>query len=449
VLLEDQEHGTESKSKKHLSNPKEFLENTNSDLSFEDSYRYKNELPAIIADSLFNASIGSVFGPYKDSGYFKLSKLIEIVQLPDSVKSSHIIVSFSGTQRSFSTKTKEEAKVTIDSIFELVKNNKTKFAEIANEINVDGTKGKGGEIGWIRKNQAFSTNFDRDFANYIYKNKTGSIGIVETAFGFHIIRINEQTKLSKAIKIATFARLIEASEDTENTIFQQAETLAANLADGKLLEDLAKENNYTIQSALNLKVLDEAVPGLGNQRQIVTWAFDKETNLGYSKRFDVDYFGKRGYAVVVLKGKTEEGKVALNSDILNKIRPELINKKKAALIKEKMKGATLEEIAKNNTTTVRTASLVTLASPLLSGVGNEPAVVGAMFSLKLNEISNTIEGKKGVFVVKVTKRDTPVALDNYDNFRSKILSRLKGRSFQLYQILEESADIKDNRGKFY
>ena len=37
-----------------------------------------------------------------------------------------------------------------------------------------------------------------------------------------------------------------------------------------------------------------------------------------------------------------------------------------------MNGATLEEIANNTNSTVRDASSVTLASPLLSGVGNEP-----------------------------------------------------------------------------
>tara|TARA_R110001583_G_scaffold145096_1_gene297085 strand:+ start:22152 stop:24311 length:2160 start_codon:yes stop_codon:yes gene_type:complete len=425
-----------------------FLNDNKSDLAIDNSYKFKNQLPVSISEAIFEANVGDVVGAYKDNGYYKISKIVETLQLPDSVKSRHIIVPYVGTTRSTSTKTKEEAKKTIDSIFTLVKNNKTKFAEIADVVNSDGTKGKGGDIGWVRKDQAFSPGFDKDFADFIYKNKTGSIKVVETAFGFHIIRIDEQTKLKKVVKLATFSRLIEASEETENSVFEQAETLAANLASGKKLDDLAKESTYKVQSAVNLKALSENIPGLNNQRQIVQWAFNQERELNDSKRFDVDLAGKRGYAVVLLNGKTDEG-LTLSSEIIANVRPELMNKKKAALIKEKMNGATLEDIAKDNKSTVRTTSSVTLASPLLSGVGNEPAVVGAMSTLKLEEVSDKIEGEKGVFVVLVTKRETPTELDNYNTFRKKLVTKLNGRSYQLYKVLEDAGDVIDNRSKFF
>jgi len=434
---------------KNTSNYEAFLNDNKSDLSIDNGYKFKNQLPATISETVFESSIGDVVGAYKDNGYYKISKIVEILQLPDSVKSSHIIVPYAGKTRSTSTKTKEEAKKTIDSIFKLVKNNKAKFTEIANAVNSDGTKGKGGDIGWVRKDQAFSPGFDKDFADFIYKNKAGSINIVESAFGFHIIRIDKQTTPEKAVRLATFARLIEASEETENIIFEKAETLASNLSEGKKLEDLSTESNYNIQSAVNLKVLSESIPGLSNQRVIVQWAFNQQRELNDSKRFDIDVNGKRGYAVVLLSGKTEKDGITLSSDILLNVRPELTNKKKASLIKDKIKGATLEEIAKNMNTTVRTASSVTLASPLLSGVGNEPTIVGAMSTLKLDEISDKIGGEKGVFVVMVTKREAPVELENYETFRNKIAKKLKGRSNQLYQVLQDASDITDSRSKFY
>jgi len=434
---------------KSTSDYEAFLSENKSDLSIDNSYKFKSQLPATISDAIFEASVGDVVGSYKDNGYYKISKIVETLQLPDSVKSSHIIVPYAGTTRSTSTKTKEEAKKTIDSIFTLVRNNKSKFTEIANEVNSDGTKGKGGDIGWVRKDQAFSPGFDKDFANFIYKNKAGSIDVVETAFGFHIIKIEEQTKLENVVKLVTFSRLVEASEETENIIFEQAETLASNLAGGKKLDDLAKESTYKIQSAVNLKVLSESIPGLNNQRQIVTWAFKAERELNDSKRFDVDVAGKRGYAVVLVNGMTEEDGLALSSEIIAQVRPELMNEKKAALIKDKMNGATLDEIAQNSVSVVRTASSVTLASPLLSGVGNEPAVVGAMSTLKLEEISDKIEGEKGVFVVKVSKREAATELENYETFRNTLAAKVKGRSYQLYQTLQDASDIKDDRSKFY
>ncbi|NEW78658.1 MAG: peptidylprolyl isomerase [Gelidibacter sp.] len=434
---------------KNASNYEAFLSDNKSDLGIDNGYYYKNQFPTAISDTIFNATVGDIVGPYKDNGFYKISKIVDFKQLPDSVKSSHILIPYSGAVRSASIKTKEEAKKTADSIFALVKNDKTKYTEIADEVNTDGTKGKGGDIGWIRKDQAFSASFDKDFAEFIYKNPTGSMAVVETAFGFHVIRVDEQKQADRAVKLATYARLIDPSEATENTIFEKAETLTANLANGDKLEDFAKKENYNVQSALNLKVLEENIPGLSGQRQIVIWAFAKETELGDSKRFDIDVDGKRSYVVVVLKGKSEKDGLVVNSEILSKIQPELINKKKAALINSKIKGTTLEEIAKNTNTAVTPSLSVTLASPLLSGVGNEPAVVGAMSTIKLNEVSKPIDGNMGVFVVKVNKRDTPIKLDSYDAFRNKILDNLKGRSFMLFQVLEETADIKDHRGEFY
>ncbi|MDO9137508.1 MAG: SurA N-terminal domain-containing protein, partial [Lutibacter sp.] len=431
---------------KNATNYEAFLSDNKSDLGFDSGYYYKNQFPPTVADTIFKASVGDIVGPYKDNGYYKISKIVDFAQLPDSVKSSHILIPYAGAVRSASIKTKEEAKKTADSIFALVKNDKTKYTEIADEVNTDGTKGKGGDIGWIRKDQAFSASFDKDFANYIYKNATGSIAVVETAFGFHVIRVDEQKKADRAVKLATYARLIDPSEATENAIFEKAETLTANLANDEKLEDIAKKENYNVQSALNIKVLEENIPGLSGQRQIVIWAFAKERKLGDSKRFDVDVDGKRSYVVVVLKGKSEKDGLVVNSEILSKIQPELINKKKSALINAKIKGATLEEIAKNTNTTVSPALSVTLASPLLTGAGNEPAVVGAMSTIKLNEVSKPIDGNMGVFVVKVDKRDTPIKLDNYETFRNKIIDNLKGRSFMLFQVLEETAKIKDFRG---
>jgi peptidylprolyl isomerase/peptidyl-prolyl cis-trans isomerase D len=426
-----------------------FMNDNKSDLPMSEGYKYKNQLPETIANEIFAASVGDVVGPYKENGYYKISKVIETIQIADSVKSSHIIIPFVGATRSTSLKTKEEAKKTADSIFSIVKGNKTKFAEVADEINTDGTKGKGGDIGWIRKDQAFSQSFDKDFANFIYKNNAGTMGVVETAFGYHIISVDEQKKAEEAVKLATFSRIIEPSEETENAIFEKAETLASKLADGGAIADLAKENDYEILSAMNLKALDENLPGLINQRQIVTWSFDSTREIGDSKRFDFDVNGKRGYVVVVLKNKTDKDGTVITSDLIAQIRPELINKKKAELIKKKMTGNTLEEVAKNANVTVNTANSITMSSPLISGVGNEPGVVGAMSTIELNKVSDLIEGDKGVFKLKVTNRTEPVELENYENFRKQIISKLAGRSYQLYQVLEDKADIVDNRAKFF
>ncbi|HKJ06738.1 MAG TPA: peptidylprolyl isomerase [Flavobacteriaceae bacterium] len=435
---------------KNSTNYESFLLDNKSDLSLDLGYKYKNEVFAEIADDVFNSEIGTVFGPYKQNGYYKISKLIDVTKIPDSVKSSHILIPFAGATSSNSLKSKEAAKKTADSVYALVKGNKEKFAEVADSLNTDGTKGKGGEIGWVRKNQAFSQGFAKNFADYIYKNEAGSVGVVETDFGYHVIRIDEQTESKKAVQLATFARFVEASDETENSIFENAETLNSKLAEENAsIDELAKEANVEVATALNLKELDENVPGLGSQRQIVTWAFSPEREVGDSKRFDVDINGKRGYVVTTVTNKTDKDSYALNNEILSTIKPELIKKKKAALIKEKLEGNSLTEIAKNTNTNRRVVTGVNLASPLLSSIGNEPAVVGAMSTMPINEVSEPIEGEKGVFVVKVTDRRKPAELQNYESFRNNLILKRKGRTFEMFQALEKATDIKDYRSKFF
>ncbi len=429
---------------KNTENAVEFIAENGSDIAIDNNYNYKNTVSVAIADAVFKGKVGDVFGPYKDRGYFKVSKLTEVVQIPDSVKGAHILIPFVGSQSASqtTTKTEEQAKKSADSIFKLVRRNKTKFAAIADEINPDGTKGKGGEISWITVAQAF--NLDKPFGEALYFGKKGDIKVVKTKFGYHIIRIDESKNKQQAVKLATFGRKIEASQATENTIFQNAETFALALANGGKFDDVVKEKGLTPQSAFSLKVLDETVPGIGNQRDMVTWANQSENKVGAYKRFDTN----TGYVVAVITNKTVKG-LMTPAKAAARVRPILMNEKKAAIINKTMQGATLADIASASKQTVKTANAVSMQSPLLSGVGFEPKIIGAMFTAKENTVFNNVEGTNGVFAFVVTKREKPTALPNYDTYRKRIADQRKGQTGLMYNAIKDAAKIEDNRATFY
>ena len=429
---------------KNTDNAAEFVSENGSDITLDNNYNFKNTVSVGIADAVFNGKVGDVFGPYKDRGYFKIAKLTEVVQIPDSVKGAHILIPFIGTASASQTTTKTEAqaKKAADSILKLVRRNKTKFAAIADELNPDGTKGKGGEIDWITVAPAF--NLDKDFGEALFFSKKGDVKVVKSKFGFHIIRIDESKNKQQAVKLATFGRRIEASQATENTIFQNAETFALSLANGTKFDDAVKEKSLTPQSAFGLKILDENVPGVGNQRDMVTWANKKENEVGAYKRFDVD----NGYVVAVITNKTFKGLMSAVK-ATSRVRPILLNEKKAAIIAKTMNGSTLADIASATKQIVNTASSVSMQSPVISGVGFEPKIIGAMFSAKENTVFNKVEGEKGVFAFVVTKREKPTALPNYDTYRKRIADARKGQTNLMYNAIKEAASIEDNRGTFY
>lgn len=442
-IEDDEKFGT--KGMKNATDMVAFLDEAKSDLPSVDKFLFKNKLPKSEADKIMNAKVGDVVGPYEENGHYKISKVMEFKKMPDSVKSRHIIVPYLGSERSNSTRSKEAAKKTVDSIFRIVKNSTSKFIEMADKVNSDGTKGKGGEIGWVSYDAAFSPNFDEDFATFMFGNKKGAIDVVETKFGYHIIKVDDQKNFENTVKLATLSREILPSTETENKFYQDAEIFTSDVSKGGDFEELAKEKGYDVKMANKVTVLSERVPGLsGNNRQIVRWAFEDGNKIGAVKRFDVD----KGYVVATLYAKTAEG-LATVSDIAGQIKPLILKQKKAEMLNAKINGATLEDIAKANNTTVRTASKVNLTSPIISGVGREAAVVGAMSNAPENKIIKGVDGEKGVFAFSVTSKEAPTKLENYATFRNGLSSKVKSRGNQVFNALKEAADIEDNRANLY
>ena len=427
---------------KIATDPSVFISENNSDTNINSNFQYKNFINQDVADEIYALKEGEVFGPYEDKGFYKISKVTEVVKMPDSVRASHILIPFVGSQRATPdvTRTEDEAKKLADSIFKVVKRKKSKFADLAQEFSSDkGSAAKGGDLDWFTYNRMTPA-----FRDYSFNNKKGDIDVVKSPFGFHIIRIDDQKNNQKVIKLATFSRKIIASEDTENDIFRKAEQFALEISKGSNYFETAKNNDYKTRPAVGLKVLDENVPGIGNQRQIVSWAFNKETSVGTFKRFDLE----GSHVVAFVTSSADKGLMSVEK-ATNRIRPILINERKASLIKDKLEGENLQEIAKSNNTNVRTASNITLKSPTISGVGVEPKVVGAMYNSEINKLYTAIEGTKGVYSFKVIKRELPTALPNYDSSRKRISESRKRSSFKMYEAIKKASDIEDNRSVMY
>ena len=442
-LIEDSVvNNTPIKGLKNATNYTEFLQENESDISLDDTFKYKVQVPQVIAEDLFNGKEGDVFGPYKDADYFKLSKITKVAQLPDSAQARHILIPFVGASSADATvtKTEEEAKNTADSLLAVVKADKSKFADLAKEMSSDkGSAEKGGFYDWFPYNQMVPT-----FRDFVFEGKEGDMGVVKSPFGFHVIKVEGHKNFQPVVKLATFGRKIEASEATENKIFQDAETFALELANGKNFDEVVKEKELSSLPVVGIKALDENVPSVGNERQIVTWSFDKDVEVGDSKRFDI----KGGYAVAVLTGKSEKGLMSVDK-ATSQVRPIILNEKKAEMIAQKMNGSNLQEIATANSQTVKTAADISLVSPTLSGVGYEPKVVGAMLYAKENQMYNKIAGDRGVYAFVVEKKETPTTLPNYDTFRKRIAADRKNRTYQMYEAVKKASDVEDNLSSFY
>jgi len=414
--------------------------NSHSDIKFDDRFVTKSNLPTVVADSISNLNVGEIYGPYKDGQTFKLTKVIAEKQLPDSVKVRHILIPFIGAASAAQdvTQTEAEAKVTADSVLAVVKANPSKFPELVESLSSDqGSKANGGRYDWHPYNTMVP-----EFRDFEFEGKTGDLGVVKTAFGFHIIEIEGQKNKQRMIKVGTVSREIEPSEATIDKVFRDASNFEIAVAD-KDFQEVATENNYALRPVNSIKILDESIPGLGNQRSIVRWTFEDATKVGDVKRFNIS----GGYAIVQLTAKNKKGLMNVE-DASATVLPKLRKEKKAQIIRERVKATTLEDLAAAESTTVKTAAAINMKNPTISGAGKEGLVVGTAFGLKEGETSKLIDGDKGVYMLQVTKITPAIELDNYQAAANRVgQQKTSAVNSKLYNALKEASEIEDNRAK--
>ena len=420
---------------KNAPNTIEFV-NSNSDVPYDSTYIAKKDLPAVDADQLFNLAPGAVYGPYVFGKYYCISKSMGM-KTGVNAKASHILISYEGTQvpNKKEKRTKEEAKAKAESILAQVTANPDSFMMLAFTSSDDSSAQQGGDLGYFGPNQMV-----KPFNDFVFSNGIGKVGLVETPFGFHIIKITDK---QDGIRLATVAQKIEASEVTSDKVFTQATKFEMDATD-KDFGKIAKDMKLTVAAPLTVKAMDEAFGPLGNQRSIVRWAFENDTKVGAVKRFEV---ANLGHVIARLKNVDNSGLVAV-ATARPYVEPILKNKKKAELIKAKMTGTSLEAIAKTAGTTVLQASNLTMENPVLAGVGQEPKVVGNAFALAANKLSAPIEGNAGVYVVKNISTVKAPAIKNHAPYVAKLKSQSASDVNRVIPALKSSAKIEDNRKQF-
>jgi peptidylprolyl isomerase/peptidyl-prolyl cis-trans isomerase D len=418
--------------------------NENSDIAGNSNFIPVNSLSKE-AQGLNDTEIGTVYGPYEEGGYYKASRVIARKVVMDSVKNRHILVAYAGAERANPaiTRNKDNAKKIADSLLTEIGQNKINFDTQFTYFTENTDLAKGEDIGWV-VNSGNASGFAPGFTTFLFENTQGTVGIAESSFGYHIIRIDEAKTPVNSLKLATIAKKIDASKATGKQLFNTVQKFEAAAEKGKF-DDIAKKYNVTTTPVSALKSLDETLPSLGANRAIVKWAFDEETSVNDLKRFEVS----NGYVVAKVTKASDAGLMSVEEASVA-VTPILRNKKKAKMIMAKIKSTDLNAIASSNGVAVQEAASVNRKNPTIAGAGNEPRVVGTAFGLALNKTSKPVAGDTGVFVVKTTAIQNAPDIKNYQGVANEAASRIANQSTSLLiEALKNKMDIKDNRSRFY
>ena len=368
--------------------------------------------------------------------------MVSLKRIPDSAKVRHILTPFVGSTRADAsvTKTEAEAKTTADSIYKVLKRNRSKFKSLLSLSSDKVSNEKDGVIEF-----AYTDGFAPEFKAYSFENPKGSLGVVRTDFGYHVIEILGQGTFQQAYKVATISQAIEPSVETVDEVFKNKSKFEIAVADADF-ETVAAENNYEVRPVSSIKELDENIPGLGAQRAIVRWAFDDSASEGDFKSFNTT---AGGFVVVKLTGVNTAGLMSTESGSVTAL-PEIRKEKKAEIIKDRIPATTLDEIATAEGQTIKTAVAVNMKNPTLSGAGREPLVIGTAFGLPEGATSELISGNSGVYAIQVTKVTAAAALPSYQAAANRVgKAKENAVNTQLYNALKDAAEIEDNRAVFY
>lgn len=411
----------------------------NSDMQFDTIYKAKKALPSSVADTLMTLNIGQLYGPYKDAGSYKVTKMMGR-KANGSVKSSHILITYEGATRANPEikRTKEEAEEKANDLFKEVLKNESEFTAFARD-NSDGPSApQGGDLGYFQEGSLAT-----EFNDFIFSNPIGKIGLVETDFGFHIIKVDDKEDI---VQLATLSREVVASEETINTLFTDATKFEMETIENKdEFSSISRTNEYLVRPVNKIMELDENLPGLGTQRNIVQWAFSEDTKLADIKRFNIN----NGYAVAQVTGIYKEG-VMSTEDASLVVLPILRKERKAAQIIAASQGKAMNVFARDNNVSVSTASALTVKSPTIPGAGSEPAVVGMAYGMAQGESSGLLEGNTGVFMIEITKKTEASKLENYSTYSNTLRNNAASKvNTAVYNALKSGSEIEDKRATFY
>ena len=418
----------------------ELFLSENSDVPYDSIYRPKGFFSSDHAQMIFNLDNNQTYGPYTDGEFLKYSKMID-KKRNGNVRASHILVSYQGAQGASSeiTRTKEDARKEASRILNLARNNPDSFSSYALEFSDGPSKSNGGDLGFFQEGMMV-----KPFNDYVFSNRVGRIGLVETDFGFHVIKVVAKEDV---VLVGTIGLKNIPSDRTSDSIFNIASKFEIDLGKSFDINKTASDLDFEVKSLNSIGELDHDLPNMENQRRLVQWLFNEDSSIGDYKRFDLS---QGGFVIVQINDKQDKGLMPARLATLT-VTPILKNQKKAEMIiSENKKYTTLEDLSASNNLEIINVSALNQITPVVSQAGFEPKLVGTAFGLEIGQTSNLIEGETGVYLVKLNSLNSVEEIESYSAFENQLTSKLRTNlDFNIVQSLKKSADVVDNRSDYY
>lgn len=425
-----------------------FLESNLGEM--DGAYKKLSELSGDFAEPLFGLQIGDVFGPYVEGGFYKITKVLDKKMVPDSVKSRHILLPATTMEEAMA------AQMRLDSIKTEIEAGRANFADMAQQFSNDGSASNGGDLGYAGLNGMVKNFNDMIF----YQAKMNELNLVYTEFGVHLVEVTDRKYITKesGISVATIAREIAPSDESQNEVYEKAFDLVAKHKTLASLKEAVKEiPGLIIATSEPLKENDYLIACISPQtdvREIVRWAYANNRKAGdlsgevYAISSKESFYNSK-YVIAGLNSISPKG-LPSAKDKRQELEGIVRNRVKAKMISEKIKGKTPSEVATMYNAVIQPVQEGSFNNTNLGEIGEEPIVVATAIGLGTGKTSKPIRGNAGVFVVtEVTANEVNDMMDD-NMFRNSTQSFARRNYVNNFMLkLAEKYDVTDKRYKFF
>jgi len=406
---------------------------------FDTTYRAFGEMDQIHQEYLKGVKKDSIVGPFFDGNNFRMLKISDQKTIDKSkVKVRHLFVQVRG----FTKEDTLRAKARIDSVFR-VTNIKNFEEQVEKNSDDNASVTSGGEIGWYSEGR-----IGGEFDEKIFNLPVNQLAVLKSQRGFHIAWVTEKT--NSVYQIADVVKQITPSSNTLRALYKEADKFAGAATASGDFDAFAQSQNARILQLPVIKPSSMMIPGMFNTGELVKWALTEKPG-SISGVIETS----EAFVIAYIVNKKDEGYMRVE-DIRANMDRKILNEKKAALIKEKLKSATSDDLNKMREAYgagafVSQADNVSFASATAPGVGNDPILAGRAFAMELNKTSAPIAGTTGVYVIRVTAKNEPnppSEQDVYSYQQSMLQAKANSMASKVYLGIRDHADVKDKRYKF-
>ena len=381
--------------------------------SYAEAYTTADNLPSNESKAL---RAGKMYGPELQGDEWYASRVAKSCVVPESFELQLIILPESESQQA-------------DSLYTAAKAEGADFAALLPEAYQD----------WGERE---STQLTMECVDALANVKANTIVKTNLENSIQIWKVGKIGKKTRHYHLVSLTVPVDASKATKEAIYKEVSEFEKSAAGS--LENFQNAAKSVATSSMSIAKGSRNVPGLAHSLEVVRWA--NSANVG-----DVSSVFKLndGSWVIAALTAVDNSEYRPLENVSSEIKRALIRQKKVALLKEKMQGATIEDIAANSGCDIKSFKNANASSYYnnISEIGVEPRVLGALTGVSAEakgELLPLIEGSRGVYAIVVDGVKVKEEQTAQDEFVKAQAEAEQMAAYRALSAVREKLNIVDN-----